>query len=285
MNGSPKTAVQRVADAVRYWSERLGGGAPLPSQEELAEQFSVSRDTVQKALKLLSEEGLVDSIRGSGTFVAEGAVSAGAGDEDELELAILALGPHLDQALLASAVTIDYFGFTAETLAKELTPKLVRMWLPGSTPPGSLRIRLLLPDLEHLGIPRAVDNPEDPRPLDRLRGIASRSIDALTQSVEELRSRQSECDAILEIRTVPTTPEVKLYLINDDLALRGWYRVHRSRVLVPLQSGPGMEELEIFDFMGLDAALIHQRPQAAAESRAWFDSLWSTIAVDYKLSE
>ena len=61
MNGSPKSAVQRVADAVRYWSERLGGGAPLPSQEELAEQFGVSRDTVQKALKLLQEAELVKS--------------------------------------------------------------------------------------------------------------------------------------------------------------------------------------------------------------------------------
>ena len=283
MNDSPKTEVQRVADAVCYWCERLGGGAPLPSQGELAEQFNVSRDTVQKALKLLQEEGLIDSIRGSGTFVAGTAPDGNAGD-DELELAILALGPHLDQALQTSAVTIDYFGFTAETLAKELTPKLVRMWL-GSTAPESLRIRLLLPDLEHLGIPRAVEDPGDPRPLDRLRGIASRSIDALTQSVEELRSRQSECDASLEIRTVPTAPEVKLYLINDDLALRGWYRVHRSRVLVPQQSGPGMEELEIFDFMGLDAALIHQRPRAATESREWFESLWSTIAVDYKLSE
>jgi DNA-binding transcriptional regulator YhcF (GntR family) len=279
MNGSPKTEVQRVADAVRYWCGRLGGGAPLPSQGELAEQFSVSRDTVQKALKLLQEEGLIDSIRGSGTFVA-GAVPVGDTheDEDELELAILALGPHLDQALQAPAVTLDYFGFTAETLAKELTPKLVRMWLPGSTPPESLRIRLLLPDLAHLGIPRAVEDREDPRPLERLRGIASRSIDALTQSVEELRSRRSDCDASLEIRTVLTTPEVKLYLINDDLSLRGWYRVHLSRVLVPSRSGPGTEELEIYDFMGLDAALIHQRPQAAAESREWFESLWTTIA-------
>ena len=59
MNGSPKSAVQRVADAVRYWSERLGGGAPLPSQEELAEQFGVSRDTVQKAPKLLHGTQLV----------------------------------------------------------------------------------------------------------------------------------------------------------------------------------------------------------------------------------
>jgi DNA-binding transcriptional regulator YhcF (GntR family) len=285
MNGSPKTAVQRVADAVRYWSERLGGGASLPSQEELAEQFSVSRDTVQKALKVLQEEGLVDSIRGSGTFVA-GAVPDVDADEDELEPAILALSPHLEQALQAPHVTIDFFGLTAETLAKELTPKLVRLWLPGSTPPDSLRIRLLLPELAHLAVPRAVDHAEDPRPLDRLRGIASRSIDALTQAVEELRSRQIVPDASLEILTVPAmTPQVKLYVINEDLALRGWYKVHRIPVLVPMQSGSGMEELEIYDFFGLEAPMVVQRPNAAGETRLWFDSLWSTIAQDYKLSE
>ncbi|MEY9841862.1 GntR family transcriptional regulator [Streptacidiphilus sp. EB103A] len=279
MNDSPKTEVRRVADAVRYWCGRLGGGASLPSQGELAEQFSVSRDTVQKALKVLQEEGLVQSIRGSGTFVA-GAVPDVDADEDELEPAILALSPHLEQALQAPHVTIDFFGFTAETLAKELTPKLVRLWLPGSTPPDSLHIRLLLPELDRLAVPRAVDDPEDPRPLDRLRGIASRSIDALTQAVEELRSRQIVLDASLEIRTVPAmTPQVKLYVINEDLALRGWYKVHRIRVLVPMQSGSGMEELEIYDFMGLDANVVVQRPNAVAESRVWFDSLWDTIAL------
>jgi DNA-binding transcriptional ArsR family regulator len=263
----------------------LGGGASLPSQGELAEQFGVSRDTVQKALKVLQEEGLVDSIRGSGTFVA-GAVPDVDADEDELEPAILALSPHLEQALQAPHVTIDFFGLTAETLAKELTPKLVRLWLPGSTPPDSLRIRLLLPELAHLAVPRAVDHAEDPRPLDRLRGIASRSIDALTQAVEELRSRQIVPDASLEILTVPAmTPQVKLYVINEDLALRGWYKVHRIPVLVPMQSGSGMEELEIYDFFGLEAPMVVQRPNAAGETRLWFDSLWSTIAQDYKLSE
>ncbi|MFC1442308.1 GntR family transcriptional regulator [Streptacidiphilus sp. N1-10] len=285
MNGSPKTAVQRVADAVRYWSERLGGGAPLPSQEELAEQFSVSRDTVQRALKLLSEEGLIDSIRGSGTFVAGRPADVDA-DEEELEPAIVVLGPYLDEALQAPRVTIDFFGFTAETLAKELTPKLVRLWLAGSTPPESLHLRLLLPDPEHLAVPRVVDNPEDPRPLDRLRSIAARSIDALTQSVEELRSRQRVLDASLEIRTVAaTTPQVKLYIINQKLALRGWYKVRQAPVLLPAQDGSGMEETEMYDFMGLEAVLLRQRPHAAAESQEWFDSLWSTIAVDYKLSE
>lgn len=286
MNGSPKTAVQRVADAVRYWSERLGGGAPLPSQEELAEQFSVSRDTVQKALKLLAEEGLIDSIRGSGTFVAGAVPDADVDeDEDELEPAILALGPHLDGAFQAAHVTIDFFGFTAETLAKELTPRLVRVWLTDSTPPESLHIRLLLPDMERLAVPRAVDEPEDPRPLDRLRGVATRSVGSLREAVEDLRSRQAVLDSSLEVRTVPMTPQVKLFIINRDLALRGWYTLIPRVVELSDRSGTGTKEVEIYDFMGLDANLLLQRPHAVAESQYWFDSLWSTIAVDYKLSE
>ena len=282
MNGSPKTAVQRVTDAVRYWSERLGGGAPLPSQEELAEQFGVSRDTVQKALKLLQEEGLVDSIRGSGTFVA-GNASVGDADEDELEPAILALGSHLDQALQAPDITIDFFGFTAETLAKELTPRLVRMWLPGSAPPESLHIRLLLPDMEHLAVPRAVDSPEDPRPLDRLGNIAKRSLDSLTLSVEELRSRKTVLDTGLEVRTVSMTPQVKLYILNGDLVLRGWYQIHKYPVQVPKRDERGVEPLEIYDLEGLQAPMVLQRPAAAVVAQAWYESLWSTIAREYKL--
>ena len=284
MNDSPKTAVQRVADAVRYWSERLGGGAPLPSQEELAEQFSVSRDTVQKALKVLQEEGLIDSIRGSGTFVAGSTPKVNAA-EDNLEPAILALGSHLDQALLSSRVSIDYYGFTAETLSKELTPRLVRMWLPGSTHPDSIHIRLLLPEVGHLAVPRAVEDPADPRPLERLSGIASRCIDALTQSMSELRTRQAVLDTSLEIRTFPWTPMEKLYLINGDLALRGWYRVHQMPVEVPTRDGSNTENVESFDLFGLEALLAAQRPHARVEARDWFDSLWSTIAMDYKLSE
>ena len=284
MNDSPKTEVQRVANAVRYWCGRLGGGASLPSQGELAEQFGVSRDTVQKALKVLQEEGLVESIRGSGTFVA-GTENAPSVDEDELEPSIVALGHHLDQALLSPRVTIDFFGFTAETLAKELTPKLVRMWLPGSPRPERLRVRLLLPDMEHLAVPYARADPQDRRPLERLRAIAERSVGALTEAVNEPRFRQLSLDSAIEIRTVRMTPQVKLYLINEGLALRGWYEVDEVTVQVPERSGVGAEDLEIYDLTGLSAPLSLQPPLAAARSRAWFDSVWSTIAADYKPSE
>lgn len=43
----------------------------LPSERELCEQYDVSRITVRKALSQLAHEGLVRSIAGKGTYVAE----------------------------------------------------------------------------------------------------------------------------------------------------------------------------------------------------------------------
>jgi len=42
-------------------------GARLPNEESLGERFSVSRFTVRQALRLLREEGLVQSRQGAGT--------------------------------------------------------------------------------------------------------------------------------------------------------------------------------------------------------------------------
>jgi GntR family transcriptional regulator, histidine utilization repressor len=46
-------------------------GDPVPSESVLMQQFSVSRMTVNRALRELMGEGLVTRIQGSGTFVAE----------------------------------------------------------------------------------------------------------------------------------------------------------------------------------------------------------------------
>lgn len=44
-------------------------GSRLPSENELTEQFSLSRMTVNRAIKELESEGIVSRIRGKGTFV------------------------------------------------------------------------------------------------------------------------------------------------------------------------------------------------------------------------
>src|SRR5689334_5009541 len=55
---------------------KLRPGDQLPSERELAEQFSVSRTAVREAVKALREKGLVDIQTGRGTFVTEGTTLA-----------------------------------------------------------------------------------------------------------------------------------------------------------------------------------------------------------------
>jgi GntR family transcriptional regulator len=49
---------------------RLKTGESLPPERELAEHFQVSRDTVRRAIDRLTRQGLIESRRGAGTFVA-----------------------------------------------------------------------------------------------------------------------------------------------------------------------------------------------------------------------
>ena len=49
---------------------QLGPGEKVPSENQLSEQFHISRQTVRKAIGALEEDGLVQRIRGSGTYVS-----------------------------------------------------------------------------------------------------------------------------------------------------------------------------------------------------------------------
>ncbi|WED23769.1 GntR family transcriptional regulator [Vibrio sp. JC009] len=62
---------RQIADAIR---EKIGSGdykvgEALPTEAQLREEFSVSRVTVRQALKLLIENGELESVQGSGTYV------------------------------------------------------------------------------------------------------------------------------------------------------------------------------------------------------------------------
>ena len=48
----------------------LRPGDKLPSENELAEQFGISRQTVRKAIGMLEEEGIVRRVKGSGTYLS-----------------------------------------------------------------------------------------------------------------------------------------------------------------------------------------------------------------------
>ena len=52
-------------------------GQKFPSEAALVQRFGTSRITVGRALRELSQRGLVERVAGSGTFVGRGHVSAG----------------------------------------------------------------------------------------------------------------------------------------------------------------------------------------------------------------
>lgn len=60
-----------VQDAIKdyIFENNLQSGDPLPSENELAEQLGVSRNSVREAVKALVSLGVVDSRRGLGLFV------------------------------------------------------------------------------------------------------------------------------------------------------------------------------------------------------------------------
>src|SRR4249920_264139 len=70
----PRPPYQQVANALRaaILTRKLAPGEKLPSGNELARRYGVARMTVQQAIRLLRDEGLIVSRQGSGVFVREG---------------------------------------------------------------------------------------------------------------------------------------------------------------------------------------------------------------------
>ena len=70
----PKTPIyQSIKDHVlsKIQDDSWLEGSVIPSEESLAKAFDISRMTVNRALKELSNEGVLHRVQGSGTFVSE----------------------------------------------------------------------------------------------------------------------------------------------------------------------------------------------------------------------
>ncbi|MFD0852994.1 GntR family transcriptional regulator, partial [Actinomadura adrarensis] len=64
---------QQIAQKLRFKIEQgeLAPGAQLPTELELREEYSASRNTIRDAIKVLIREGLVLTQPGRGTFVPD----------------------------------------------------------------------------------------------------------------------------------------------------------------------------------------------------------------------
>ncbi|GAA1562489.1 GntR family transcriptional regulator [Kribbella sancticallisti] len=268
----PRPPFKQVANALRaaILTHKVKPGEKLPSQNELATQYGVARMTIQQALRVLRDEGLIVSRVGSGVYVREQADQA------------VGLRPHIEKAFERETVRIDFAGLTGETLLGALEEPIDRI-RRGRLTPQSINIRMLLPDLTRpLAVPsRAGENPgDDPAVRARMEGIAHRSAGEVITSVRELGELGLVPKALVEARVVGLPMMFKLYALNDEEVFFGFYPVVERDVEIDGKPVP------TFDAVGKDTVLFHHSisdndqatgSQYVEQARRWFDSLWGTL--------
>ncbi|MEV6482515.1 SAV_2336 N-terminal domain-related protein [Streptomyces sp. NPDC051576] len=228
--------------------EQIGSGAlrpgdRLPTQRQLAEEFGVSRDTVQRALRELANQGYIEIRQGSGTRVTSvplrnpGIDPEPAPAQEPIEAD---LAHELVEAFASRVVTIDVVAPTLSPFLSALAPRLddIRR---GASRPSSLRIRVLL----------TVDPSDDLNTATRIRAQELRA------QLERIRPLVP--DIHFEVRPLPSHPLTVLYHLNDDRGLT-------SLFVTP-------DDLP-------DLSLFTQPPTELAETQAWFASWWDMLTED-----
>ena len=268
----PRPPYMQIANALRaaILTKQLAPGEQLPSGNELAKRYGVARMTVQQALRVLRDEGLIVTRQGSGVFVR------GRSERP------VGLRPHVERAFERPQVSIDFAGFSGETLHGVLQEPLDKIRV-GRLTPEAISIRMLLVDT---GTPwalpcRADDLADDPDFRERAATITQRHTQAISDSVHELADLGLVQQASVEIRVHRLAPLFKLYILNNEEAFFGFYPVREHKVTLKSEARP------MYDLLGKDAVLFHHTisdddtaigSQYVEQARAWFDSIWTTIS-------
>jgi DNA-binding transcriptional regulator YhcF (GntR family) len=268
----PRPPYQQVANHLRaaILTRKLAPGEKLPSGNELAKSYGVARMTVQQAIRVLRDEGLIVSRQGSGVYVRERTARA------------VALRPHVERAFEQPKVSIDFAGFSGETLHGVIQEPLDKIRI-GQLRPETITLRILIPDTHRpWAFPcRADDLADEPAFRERHTQLSRRHTDAITETVAELADLGLVGSATAEVRVHGGTPTFKLYLLNNSEAFFGFYPLTEHTVALHGQPVP------IYDLMGKDVTLFHYERgddpsdiggQFVEQAQAWFDSMWATVS-------
>ncbi|MFD9461297.1 winged helix-turn-helix domain-containing protein [Streptomyces sp. NPDC060027] len=269
------TLRSRIADGT------YGLHTSLPSQRELTLELGVARDTVQRALKSLIQDGLIESRQGSGSRVIKRPDPGSAASEAPPGQA-RTLGWFFGRAFEQSEVVLDVFTLTSESIDAHIRLQVERI-VNREISPQRIALRVLLPSEDvSLPYPRSKEDPRDHRLRDRLHEITRRHIASLCATFQDLGA-EGLVPTLEEprIRHVPLTPTFKVYLLNRSEMFQAPYRVIERRIA--LQSG---EHVDALDVMGINARYTHtvgghsDGPEAASVDswQSWYDSLWDNLA-------
>lgn len=203
--------------------------------------------------------------------------------QDTAAMPSVGIRPYIERAFDREQVTVDFAGFSGETLHGVIQEPLDKIRV-GHLKPKSLTIRLLLPDTARpMVLPcRADDLQDDPAYRDRAHQITTRHARAILDTVHELADLGLVENATTHIRVHPCAALFKLYILNNEEAFFGFYPITRHNI--PLPSGPQA----MYDLMGKDALVFHHSAQSGQpadapwieQARNWFDTMWHTISYE-----
>lgn len=131
-----KDLVKTLKDEIEF--SRLPANSPIMSARELSERYGTSTLTANRALKILSEEGLLYRIRGSGSFVTDRKESGKKlkigvafpipqGDRESIDTAFNIYPRQITEKLRSlghETVNLSYYDMLSEAYVKEYISRL-----------------------------------------------------------------------------------------------------------------------------------------------------------------
>ncbi|NGO43334.1 GntR family transcriptional regulator [Streptomyces ureilyticus] len=278
---------RRVANALR---DMLTGGAlregdPLPRQRDLAAEYGVSRDTVQRVLKELAEEGWIIARQGSGTFVRERPEGQMPAPRPGPRKGVL-LGELIREAFARPEVVLDVYSLTSETLARHIQTQADHISAGKAKAPERVAIRMLLPTLEPPPrYPCVKGDPADTRLTDRWWQMSQTHEDGVRTTLDDLVRDWGMREARVQVRRTPLTPEFKLYVVNGSEVLFAPYEVVERPV--HLRDGSVVTGLDVlgwsttFTYFREDKSNTESNDSLFVSSmRGFFESHWNLMAQE-----
>ena len=255
---------------------KLAPGERLPSQHDLADRYGVARETVKTALRILRDERLIVTRQGSGAFVRA-----------QTERPV-GLRPHIEAAFERPHVSIDFAGFSGETLHGAMAEPLDKI-RAGRLAPESIAVRILLPDLS---VPAVHPVPRRTAPpTTRPSGNAPSGSPAGTPTPSSTGAASwptSASSATPPSRSARTARRAlfKLYILNGEEVFFGFYPVvdqHRlDRQASRCRSTTSWARTCRCSTTPQRRRRRRRRHASSSQqARSWFDSVWTTIAHEY----
>ncbi|NEC90996.1 GntR family transcriptional regulator [Streptomyces sp. SID12501] len=254
------------------------------SEEQLAQDQDVSRDTVRRALKTLKDDGWIESRQGSGWRVLKVEPEIPSSEAKGGQKSGLTLPQLMKRAFAKPVVVLDVSSLTSESLADQMS--IISDDIRGGalSAPERITLRLMLPSDElDMAYPRAVDPQDYEVVRERQRLLTKRSVGRIREKLHSLKAHGYVGSVDILTCRVPLTPTSKLYLLNGTEAVHGPYLLKtRSVYLEETES-----EVVALDAVGIAGPMEHfvvddGNPQASAfvrNQQGWFNSLWEQYAT------